>query len=55
MSFNIKPVYVINIKGVITEEEIKLLRKDINKELGDQYRVVFDIEVHKITKQKYLR
>jgi nitrogen regulatory protein PII-like uncharacterized protein len=48
VSFNIKPVYVINIKGVITEEEIKVLRKDINEELGDQYRIVFDIEIHKV-------
>jgi hypothetical protein len=55
MSFQPKPTYVVKIKGVINEEELKVLKRDINKELGDQYRVIFDVEVHKLTlKQKYL-
>jgi len=55
MSFQPKPTYIVNIKGSITEEEIKVLKRDINEELGDQYRVIFDIEVHKLAlKQKYL-
>jgi hypothetical protein len=55
MSFQPKPTYVVSIKGSINEEEIKVLKKDINEELGDQYRVIFDIEVHKLAlKQRYL-
>jgi nitrogen regulatory protein PII-like uncharacterized protein len=56
MSFQPKPTYVVNIKGVINEEELKVLKKDINEELGDQYRVIFDVEVHKLAlKQRYLQ
>ena len=55
MSFQPKPTYVVKIKGSINEEELKVLKIDINKELGDQYRVIFDVEVHKLAlKQKYL-
>ncbi len=55
MSFQPKPTYIVNIKGSITEEELKVLKRDINEELGDQYRVIFDIEVHKLAlKQRYL-
>jgi len=55
MSFQPKPTYIVNIKGSITEEELKVLKIDINKELGDQYRVIFDVEVHKLAlKQRYL-
>jgi hypothetical protein len=55
MSFQPKPTYVVKIKGSINEEEIKVLKRDINEELGDQYRVIFDIEVHKLAlKQRYL-
>jgi hypothetical protein len=55
MSFQPKPTYVVSIKGSINEEEIKVLKKDINEELGDQYRVIFDVEVHKLAlKQRYL-
>lgn len=55
MSFQPKPTYVVKIKGVINEEELKILKRDINEELKDQYRVIFDVEVHKLAlKQKYL-
>jgi hypothetical protein len=55
MSFQPKPTYVVKIKGSINEEEIKVLKKDINEELGGQYRVIFDVEVHKLAlKQRYL-
>jgi nitrogen regulatory protein PII-like uncharacterized protein len=39
---------VINLTGVITEEELKVLKKDINEELGNEYRVIFNVEVHKV-------
>lgn len=55
-SFQPKPVYVVNIKGKITEEELKILKKDLNEELGDQYRVVINVELHKLAlKQRYLQ
>lgn len=54
-SFQPKPVYTVNINGVITEEELKILRKDLNEELGDEYRVILNVELHKYApKQKYL-
>jgi hypothetical protein len=56
MSFIPKPTYVVKIKGSINEEELKVLKRDINEELGDQYRIIFDVEVHKLAlKQKYLQ
>jgi len=55
MSFQPKPCYIVNISGLITEEELKILKKDINEEIGDQYRVIFNVELHKLAlKQKYL-
>ena len=55
-SFVPKPVYVVNIKGVITEEELKILKNDINKDLGNDYRVILNVELHKMApKQRYLQ
>ncbi len=55
MSFQPKPVYTVNIKGVITEEELKILKRDLNEELGEKYRVIINVELHKLApKQRYL-
>ncbi len=56
MSFIPKPILLITIKGLITEEELKTLKKEKTEEIGNQYRVIFDIMVHKrALKQKYLQ
>lgn len=55
MSFQPKPIYIVNITGSITEEELKILKKDLNEELGEHYRVVVNVELHKLApKQRYL-
>lgn len=56
MSFQPKPYYVVNIKGLITEEELKILKRDLDKELGNDYRVILNVELHKLApKQRYLQ
>jgi hypothetical protein len=55
-SFIPKPILLITIKGLITEEELKTLKKEKTEEIGNQYRVIFEVMVHKYAlKQKYLQ
>lgn len=56
MSFQPKPYYVVNIKGLITEEELKILKRDLNQELGNEYHIILNVELHKLApKQRYLQ
>lgn len=55
MSFQPKPIYIVNITGSINEEELKVLRKDLNEKLGNEYRIIINVELHKLApKQRYL-
>jgi nitrogen regulatory protein PII-like uncharacterized protein len=46
--FTRKPIFQITLTSMPTQEEFETIKKDLRDELGDQYKVIVVVDVHKI-------